>query len=228
MSEQIDYTTDQDIAVITIDNPPVNALKRGIASSIADSINKATADDSITGIILIGSGRTFVAGADIAELGQVAAGTIEMSDELPSLLATIEASEKPVVVAIHGTCLGGGMELALACHYRVAVTDAELGQPEVKIGLIPGAHGTQRLPRLCGIAKAAELCAVGNSISAPQALELGILDSLIETDLLTGAIDYTRNTAIPAGPRKTSELNDLPSHHYMQYFAKLAWLLLDV
>ena len=209
MCEQIDYTTDDDVAVITIDNPPVNALKRGIASSIADSINKANSDDSITGIILIGSGRTFVAGADIAELGQVAAGTIEMSDELPSLLATIEASEKPVVVAIHGNCLGGGMELALACHYRVAVPDAQLGQPEVKIGLIPGAHGTQRLPRLCGIAKAAELCAVGNSISAPQALELGILDSLIETDLLSGAIDYTRNTAIPAGPRKTSELNDL-------------------
>jgi len=209
MSDHVNCQTDDDITIITIDNPPVNALKRGIPAAIAAAIAGANADDSVRAIILNGAGRTFVAGADIKELGQVASGKADMSDELPTLLTQIEASEKPVVVAIHGNCLGGGMELALACHYRVAVSDAKLGQPEVKIGLIPGAHGTQRLPRLCGIVKAAQLCAVGNSISAPEALELGIIDSLIEDDLLLGALQYTRNSAVPAGPRKTSELNDL-------------------
>ena len=208
MSEHIRYEIDQNVAVITIDNPPVNALKRGIASAIDAAVQSANTDDSVRAILLIGAGRTFVAGADISELGQVAAGTIELGTELPTLLETIESSPKPVVVAIHGTCLGGGMELALACHYRLAAPTAKLGQPEVKIGLIPGAHGTQRLPRLCGIAKAAELCATGDSIPAPYALELGILDALIDAELLAGALQYTRNTAIPAGPRKTSALND--------------------
>ena len=209
MSDHVNCQTDDDITIITIHNPPVNALKRGIPAALTTAIEHANENDSVRAIILIGAGRTFVAGADINELGQVAAGESQMSDELPNLLTQIEASVKPVVVAIHGNCLGGGMELALACHYRVAVAEAKLGQPEVKIGLIPGAHGTQRLPRLCGIAKAAQLCAVGNSISASEALELGIIDSLIEDDLLIGALRYTRESAVPAGPRKTSELNDL-------------------
>ena len=208
MTDHVNYRMDDDIAVVTIDNPPVNALKSGVPEAISEAIDRGNEDEAVAAIILMGAGRTFIAGADIGELRQVADGSMDLADALPRLLTVVENSSKPVIAAIHGSCLGGGMELALACHYRIAVVGAQLGQPEVKIGLIPGAHGTQRLPRLCGIAKAAELCAVGNSITATEALQLGILDSLIDGDLIPGALQYARETAIAAGPRKTSELND--------------------
>src|SRR5262249_43841351 len=122
------------------------------------------------------------------------------------LLSVLEDNPKPVVCAIHGTAFGGGLEMAMACHYRVATPDAQVGQPEVKIGLIPGAGGTQRLPRLAGVAKAAEMCAGGEPVKATDALSAGILDKLIEGDLLTGAVAFAREVAAKGPPRKTRDL----------------------
>jgi len=206
MSQHVRYETSHDVAVITIDNPPVNVLQSGIPEALSAGIEQANQDETLQAIVIIGAGRTFVAGADIKELARVVAGTAELSGALPALLTVAENSPKPVVAAIHGSCLGGGMELALACHYRVATSDAQLGQPEVKIGLIPGAHGTQRLPRLCGIAKAAEMCATGNMVSATDAASCGIVDHVVSDNLLEETLTYVRETVIAAGPRKTSEL----------------------
>ncbi|MEO2023566.1 MAG: 3-hydroxyacyl-CoA dehydrogenase NAD-binding domain-containing protein, partial [Pirellulaceae bacterium] len=207
MSQHVLYDVDNNVAIITIDNPPVNVLQSGIPEALTASINQANQDEALQAIVIIGAGRTFVAGADIKELARVVAGKAELSGALPTLLTAAENSPKPVVAAIHGSCLGGGMELALACHYRVATADAQLGQPEVKIGLIPGAHGTQRLPRLCGISKAAEMCAIGDNISATDAASCGIVDHVVQGNLLEETLAYIRETVIAAGPRKTSELD---------------------
>src|SRR5208282_4432361 len=156
--------------------------------------------------VLIGGGRTFVAGADLKEFGRITSGGARGPLELPALLLRIEDCRKPVVMAIHGTAFGGGLELALAGHYRVAVPGAQVGQPEVKLGIIPGAAGTQRLPRLAGAAKAVEMCAEGNPIKAPDALNFGIVDRLIDGDLLAGAVGFAREIA-NAPAHKTRERN---------------------
>src|SRR6185503_6955353 len=132
---------------------------------------------------------TFIAGADIKEFGKVTSGEKRGGSLLPLLLA-LEDCTKPTIAAIHGTAFGGGLETAMACHYRVASPSAQVGQPEVKLGLIPGAGGTQRLPRLAGVAKAAEMCAGGQPISAAEALKFGIVDRMVEEDLLAGAIAF--------------------------------------
>src|SRR5207302_1891257 len=163
-------------------------------------------DDSIQARILIGGGRTFIAGADIKEFGKVTSGQKQRDIGLNPILQQIEDSPKPIVCAIHGTALGGGLETAMACHYRVAVPSAQIGQPEVKIGLIPGAGGTQRLPRLAGVAKAAEMCAGGEPVKASDALAAGILDKLIDGDLLKGAVAFAREVADQGPPRKTRDL----------------------
>src|SRR5262249_8466748 len=155
-------------------------------SGIIDCVQRAKADPSVDVIVLIAAGKTFVAGADINDFLNVVAGKAELPELHPTLRA-LEASSKPIVAAIHGMALGGGMELAMACHYRIATPDAQVGQPEVKLGLIPGAGGTQRLPRLIGPLKAAEWCAFGDPVPAVDAAELGALDALVEGDLLTGA-----------------------------------------
>jgi 3-hydroxyacyl-CoA dehydrogenase len=184
-------TRDKDIAVITIDNPPVNAISPGVPEAIWAAIDEANTDPAIQAVVMMGAGRTFVAGADIKEFGKITSGASPRRSLLPFLLH-VEDSGKPVVMAIHGTAFGGGLELAMAGHYRVASPTAQVGQPEVKLGIIPGAGGTQRLPRLVGVAKAVEMCAEGKPVLAQEAAALGLVDRLIEGELLAGALAFAR------------------------------------
>src|SRR5712664_4663893 len=206
MSEVVQITKNNGAAVITINNPPVNALSPGIPDRIFEAIETIDKDDSIKAAVLIGGGRTFVAGADIKEFGKMTSGKPRGAGLLP-LLLKIEDSAKPVIVAVHGTAFGGGMELAMAAHYRVALSTAQFGQPEVKLGLIPGAAGTQRLPRLAGVARAVEMCTSGNPVKAEEALKFGIIDRLIEDDLLAGAVAFAREVAGKSAP-KTRERDE--------------------
>ena len=206
MTEFVQLTKGNGVAVITINNPPVNALSPGVPEGISEALDQIAQDASVKAAVLIGAGRTFVAGADIKEFGKMTSGKPRGAGLLP-LLLKIEDSTKPVIVAIHGTALGGGLELAMAGHYRVAIAGAQVGQPEVKLGLIPGAAGTQRLPRLAGVAKAVEMCVSGNSVGAEEALKLGIIDRIIEGDLLVGAIAFARDVATKPAP-KTRERNE--------------------
>jgi 3-hydroxyacyl-CoA dehydrogenase len=206
MTDLVQLTRDNGIAVITINNPPVNALSPGVPEGISEALDQIALDDSVKAAVLIGGGRTFVAGADIKEFGKMTSGRPRGAGLLP-LLLKMEDSTKPVIVAIHGTAYGGGLELAMAGHYRVAVSGAQVGQPEVKLGIIPGAAGTQRLPRLAGVAKAVEMCATGNPVKAEEALKFGIVDRIIDGDLLTGAIAFAREVAARPAP-KTRERNE--------------------
>ena len=193
-SSLVDLSRDGNVAIVTINNPPVNALSPGVLEGIRYHIAAAVADPAIEAIVVIGGGRTFIAGADIKEFGKITSG-LKPKLSLNPILNEIEDSPKPVVMALHGTALGGGLEVAMAGHYRVAVASAQVGQPEVKLGIIPGAAGTQRLPRLCGIAKAAEMCALGDPIPASEAARLGIVDLIIVGDLLPGAVAFARQAA---------------------------------
>jgi 3-hydroxyacyl-CoA dehydrogenase len=204
LRELVQFETHGRIGVIRVDNPPVNALSFGVPEGIARRVELAQEDPSIDAVVVIGSGRTFVAGADINEFVRAVSGEAEMP-VFHGPFNRVEASHKPVVMAIHGTALGGGLELAMAGHYRVAVEDAQVGQPEVKIGLIPGAGGTQRLPRLAGVRKAAEMCSLGEPVSAHDALAAGIIDEIVEGDLLEGALDFARR-AVARGPRRTRDV----------------------
>jgi 3-hydroxyacyl-CoA dehydrogenase len=178
-----------------------------VPEGIAAGVEQFEKDDAVKAIVLIGGGRTFIAGADIREFGKMtSSGEGRRGPGFNSILDRIEKSSKPVIAAIHGTALGGGLETAMACHYRVAVPSALVGQPEVKLGIIPGAAGTQRLPRLGGVARAVEMCASGDPVSATDAHQAGIVDQLIEGDLLQGAIAFAR-TKIGALPRRTRDLN---------------------
>ncbi len=206
MGDLVQFTKSGNIGVITINNPTVNALSPGVPEGISESIDQLHKDDGLKAAVLIGGGSTFIAGADIKELAKMALGKPRGAGLL-ALLSKIEDCSKPVVAAIHGTALGGGMEIAMACHYRVAVRSAKVGQPEVKLGIIPGAAGTQRLPRLAGIAKAVEMCSDGNPMAAPEAFELGIIDKLIEGDLLTGALAFAHEIVAKPLP-KTRERNN--------------------
>lgn len=213
-SNLVQISKDGEIAVITINNPPVNALSPGVPEGIAEAIDSIAADDQVKAAVLIGAGRTFVAGADIKEFGKITGGERRGSG-LVQLLLKMEDCPKPLVAAIHGTAFGGGLELAMAAHYRVANPGAQVGQPEVKLGIIPGAAGTQRLPRLAGVAKAVEMCAEGNPVKASDAFECGILDRLMDGDLGAGAIAFARQIAGKPGP-KTRERNEklgAPEHN---------------
>ena len=205
MNDLVQLTKENDIAVITINNPPVNALSPGVPEGISEALDRLTQDDEIKAAVLIGGGRTFVAGADIKEFGKMTSGKPRGAGLLP-LLLKIEDSNKPVIVAIHGTAFGGGLEFAMAGHYRVAVSTAQVGQPEVKLGIIPGAAGTQRLPRLAGVAQALEMCTTGNPIKAEEALKFGIVDRIIEGDLLKGTIAFAHEVIGKPAP-KTRERN---------------------
>jgi 3-hydroxyacyl-CoA dehydrogenase len=208
MNDLVQLTSDNGIAVITINNPPVNALSPGVPEGISVALDQIARDESVKATVLIGGGRTFVAGADIKEFGKMTSGRLRGAGLLP-LLLKIEDSAKPVIVAVHGTAFGGGMELAMAGHYRVAVPTAQFGQPEVKLGLIPGAAGTQRLPRLAGVAKAVEMCVSGNPVNAEEALRLGIADRVIEGDLLSGAVAFAREVAGKSAPRTRERIEKL-------------------
>jgi 3-hydroxyacyl-CoA dehydrogenase len=208
MNKLVKVSREADVAVITIDNPPVNALSPGVPEAIGEEIDKMNADPAVKAAIVIGAGRTFVAGADIREFGKMTSGATPRRSLLPFLLR-IENSDKPVVMAIHGTAFGGGLEMAMAAHYRVASPTAQVGQPEVKLGIIPGAGGTQRLPRLVGVAKAVEMCAEGKPVSASEAAALGLIDELIEGDLLPGAVAFARGIAGKPAPKTRERVEKL-------------------
>jgi 3-hydroxyacyl-CoA dehydrogenase len=209
MSELVSLTRDGEIGVITVNNPPVNALSPGVPEGIAAAVEQIKNDDSIKGGVLIGGGRTFIAGADIKEFGKITSGQRKRDLNFLDVIKSIEDCPKPMVAAIHGTAFGGGLETAMGFHYRVAVPSAQVGQPEVKLGIIPGAAGTQRLPRLAGVAKATQMCADGAPIGAKEALEFGIVDRIVDGDLLQGAVAFLREK-IASGekPPKTRERND--------------------
>jgi 3-hydroxyacyl-CoA dehydrogenase len=198
----VSYQQHAEIGVITIDNPPVNALSHDVRVGIRDAIHAAAADTTDI-LILQCAGRTFVAGADIREFGKP-----PKAPWLPELLNEVEASRKPIVAALHGTALGGGFELALACHYRIALASAKVGLPEVRLGLLPGAGGTQRTPRLAGVTAALDLMTSGAPIAAREAYELGLVDEIVEDDALWQAAEAYAARLLDkgAGPRRTSEL----------------------
>jgi 3-hydroxyacyl-CoA dehydrogenase len=185
MNDLVRYALEDHIAVITVDNPPVNALGIAVRTGLRDAIERAIDDGEADAIALICAGRTFCAGADISEFGKP-----PQSPMLRDVHEVMENSPKPIVAGIHGTALGGGLETALACHYRVAVPSAKLGLPEVKLGILPGAGGTQRLPRLVGVEKAIEMICSGDPINARQAHEMGVVDAVVEGDLREATLDY--------------------------------------
>lgn len=187
ITDFVSFDVNGNVGVITVDNPPVNALSVGVRAGIKGGIEAAEADGAVQAVVLACAGRTFIAGADITEFGKP-----PQDPGLNEVIAAIESCPKPVVAAIHGTALGGGLETALGCHYRVAIQSAKLGLPEVKLGILPGAGGTQRLPRVVGVQKALEMITSGTPISAVQALEAGLVDEIVEGDLTEGAIAFAR------------------------------------
>jgi len=212
MNQAVTLSVDQGVALIRIDNPPVNALSPEVIEGLDAAIDRASADASVRAVVIIGAGRTFVAGADIKGLEQLAWGSDSGAPEMHELLQKIEDTPKPVVMAMHGTALGGGLEVAMAGHYRVAVPEALMGQPEVNLGIIPGAEGTQRLPRLVGLEKAIEMCVSGKPIKAADALSAGLIDRIIEGDLATGASAFAREMAARTGalPKTRDRQDKLP------------------
>jgi 3-hydroxyacyl-CoA dehydrogenase len=207
MSELVHYEVRDQVAIITVDNPPVNALSPGVPEAIEAAVARAAQDDAARAVVLIGAGSTFIAGADIRFFETITTreASLERSRAVHQRLRHIEDCSKPLVAAIHGTALGGGMEFAMACHYRVAVPAAKVGQPEVMLGIIPGAGGTQRLPRLAGPAMALEMCTLGQHIPAARALAEGMIDRVIDGDLLAGAIAFAREQAQSGAIRKSRE-----------------------
>jgi 3-hydroxyacyl-CoA dehydrogenase len=210
MPTLIHYDVVDRIAVLTIDNPPVNALSPPVWDALGETVARAAADPRAVAIVLIGAGPTFIAGADIKVFDTLKTReqSLERSAGTHALLKRLEDSPKPLVAAIHGNALGGGNEVAMACHYRVASRDARIGQPEVLLGIIPGAGGTQRLPRLCGVALALSLCTDGRAISAEQALAGGLVDLIVDGNLRDGAIAFARARAEAGEPRKTRDRSD--------------------
>jgi 3-hydroxyacyl-CoA dehydrogenase len=205
MTKLVTYDVRDRIALIAVDNPPVNALSGGVAEALSAAVERAAGDAEARAIVVMGAGRTFVAGADIAVLEEMAWGAVSGAPAIHDLLRKIEDSPKPVVMAIHGTALGGGLELAMAGHYRVAVATAQVGQPEVNLGIIPGAEGTQRLPRLVGIERAIEMCVSGKPLSAADALAAGLLDRIIDGDLAQGAIEFAGSVTRGRKTRERTE-----------------------
>jgi 3-hydroxyacyl-CoA dehydrogenase len=194
-----------DVAFVIVDNPPVNALSAGIPEALGASVATAAANPAVRAIVVLGAGRTFIAGADISELERAAWDESASLPEMHDVLRTIEDTAKPVVMALHGTALGGGLEVAMAGHYRVATADARLGQPEVNLGIIPGAEGTQRLPRLVGVEKAIDMCVTGKLITAHDALAAGLIDLIVAGDLRTAGAAFAREVGARATHTRTRE-----------------------
>ncbi len=199
MSNPVSYQSHGAVAVLQIDNPPVNALSRAVRQGLADWMDRAEADQAVRAVLITGDGRAFIAGADITEFGKP-----PQEPNLPDLCTRIEGSPLLVVASIHGVALGGGLEVALGAHYRIARPQARVGLPEVNLGLLPGAGGTQRLPRLTGAAAAIEAMTTGRQIQAEEALALGIIDRIAEGDPLEVGLAYAqelldRGRAAPGG-----------------------------
>ncbi|MBZ9700422.1 MULTISPECIES: 3-hydroxyacyl-CoA dehydrogenase NAD-binding domain-containing protein [unclassified Mesorhizobium] len=195
MSNFVSVARDSDVAIVTIDNPPVNALSFHVREPLMQALAALRDDASVGAIVVACAGRTFVAGADITEFGKPV-----QQPELRAIIGTLETIAKPTVAAIHGTALGGGLELALGCHFRVADADARLGLPEVKLGLLPGGGGTVRLPRLVGAIKALRMIVSGAPIGADEAHEIGLVDAVFESNVITHAVNFAREIARKGGP----------------------------
>src|SRR6202142_4268756 len=192
-----------DVGIIWINNPPVNAISVGVRAAIIDGVTQLAQDPEIKVGVLGCEGRTFMAGADITEFGKP-----PLSPSLHHAIKAFENSGNPIVAAIHGTAFGGGREVALPCHYRVAVAGAKIGLPEVKLGLLPGAGGTQRLPRLIGVEAALGIIVSGDPVPAAQAAKAGVIDQIIEGDLLEGALAYAKDLAARKAPlRKVRDIS---------------------
>jgi len=202
MSSPVSFSKQGAIGVVTVDNQPVNALSQAVRQGIQDGVLQGAADDEVTAIVIIGAGRTYMAGADITEFGKP-----PQDPSLHAVIDTIENCAKPVISAIHGTALGGGLETALACHYRVAIASAQVGLPEVKLGILPGAGGTQRLPRLIGVERALPMITSGDPIRAAQALELGVIDEIVDGDLLEGGVAFAEK--VVAEGRELRRVRDI-------------------
>jgi len=202
ISSSVRLRTSGEVAIVEVDNPPVNALSHHVRTGIADAVNHASADEDVRAIVLICTGRTFIAGADISEFGQPAQGT-----SLRDVQTTLEDAPKPVIAAIHGTALGGGLELAMTAHYRVGTARAQFGLPEVKLGLLPGAGGTQRLPRVVGVQKALEMMTSGDRIGAEEALAAGLIDLIAGDDTLEqDAVSFAQS--VPQDDRPMLRIRD--------------------
>src|SRR3989442_5427383 len=204
ITQSVDLAARGRVAVLTVDNPPVNALSQHVRKGLHDGIRQATADGAVQAIVIVCAGRTFIAGADITEFGKPPS-----EPSLHAVLDLIEGCPKPVVAAIHGTALGGGLEVALACHYRVGVKAARFGLPEVKLGLLPGAGGTQRLPRVVGAPKALQMIVSGDPIGADEALAHGLIDGIVEGDLTAAGVAFAEKVLSEKRPlRKVRDLGD--------------------
>ncbi|OLD37075.1 MAG: 3-hydroxyacyl-CoA dehydrogenase [Candidatus Rokubacteria bacterium 13_1_40CM_2_68_8] len=204
MTQSVDLAAHGRVAVLTVDNPPVNALSQHVRKGLHDGIKQATADGAVQAIVIVCAGRTFIAGADITEFGKP-----PTEPSLHTVLDLIEGSPKPVVSAIHGTALGGGLEVTLACHYRVGVKGARFGLPEVKLGILPGAGGTQRLPRVVGVEKGLQMMVSGDPIGADEALRVGLIDATVDGDLAAAGVAFAEKVLDEKRPlKKIRDLTD--------------------
>ena len=203
MKGTVHYETRGNIALLSIDNPPVNPLSSGVRQGLFDGVTSALADDAIEAIVLTGLQRAFIGGADISEFGAAATEGVSLGEALNKM----EGSTKPIIAAINGKAFGGGLEVALCCDYRIAAPTAPVGLPEVKLGLLPGAGGTQRLPRLIGAEAAVQAIVSGNPIMAPDALTMGIVDRVASGDIVEDAIAYAQEIIGAGGA--TRKIRDL-------------------
>jgi len=197
MQEIVTFSKEGNIGLIVVNNPPVNALSQAVRQGIKTGVEKGIADKDILAMIIICEGRTFIAGADIREFGKPM-----MEPFLPAVVQYIEDSPKPMIAAIHGTALGGGLEIALGCHFRIAAPTAKVGLPEVKLGILPGAGGTQRLPRLVGPQAALDMIVSGNPIAAQKAQTIGIIDEIADGDLKAAALTFAKKVISEKRPIK--------------------------
>jgi 3-hydroxyacyl-CoA dehydrogenase len=220
VTTEVGLQKEGEIAVITVDNPPVNALKQVVRAGLLSTLTQARDDAATRAIVLVGAGRTFIAGADITEFSKPS-----QPPSLPEIIGLIENSPKPVIAAMHGTPLGGGLELTLACHFRIAAPGTRLGLPEIKLGLIPGAGGTQRLPRLVGMDRAIAMILSGEPVPAQQALADGLIDEIVEGDLTAAAVAFARRVLAEKRPlRRVRDLEGKiePLRANPEKFAELA------
>src|ERR1700722_17767360 len=200
------YEVHGSVAVITLDNPPVNGLASALCRGISDGVKRAQKDDEVRAVVLVGSANGFSGGADVKEFGTPLATA---APNLRALVSEIEASSKPVIAAIAGIAMGGGLELALGCHYRVALRDARIALPEVKLGLLPGAGGTQRLPRVIGLERALNMIVSGTTVVSQELADTRLFDRMIDGELAAGAIDFAREVA---AVRPLPRVRDLSVH----------------
>ena len=222
MNDVVSMKTSGRLALIEVNSPPVNALSQNVRQGIMEQLQAALADDAVDAIVLGCAGRTFIAGADIREFGLPPVGP-----HLPEVVAALEASKKLIVAAIHGTALGGGFEVALGCHYRVARSDAMVGLPEVKLGLLPGAGGTQRLPRLIGVQGALSMMVSGDPVHAGKAAKMGAIDHVVEDDLLPEAMAFAEKLLDENAPlRRLCDVKidpaSIPASFYDEFRAAIA------